>query len=106
MAKEETVSSRLPRSIKPVSHAFFTALEAVPEASWIAVAKAANTMIRDEMKARREKLEARVAKKKAPKPVATGRSAVTKLRKSASMAVVAAASKRRLHQSAAVTSGN
>jgi hypothetical protein len=104
MAKAETVSSRLPRGTKPVSQAFFTALEAVPEASRIAVAKAAYAMIREEMKAQRDKLKARAAKEKACKSVAATRSAVTKPRKAVSKAGGATTLKRRTRKSTAVTS--
>jgi hypothetical protein len=62
MAKAETAPSCLPRGTKPVSQAFFTALETIPEASRLAVSKAAYSMIRDEMKSRRDKLEARAVK--------------------------------------------
>ena len=46
MLKSETTSARSPRGTKPVSQAFFTALDAVPEAARSAVAKAAQVMIR------------------------------------------------------------
>jgi hypothetical protein len=104
MAKAETVSSRLPRGTKPVSQAFFTALEAVPEASRIAVAKAAYAMIRDGMKAQRDKLKARAAREKAFNGVVATRSAVTKPRKTASKAGGATALKRPIRKSAATTS--
>ncbi len=55
MAKAETASTRLPRGTKPVAQAFLAALDSVPEMSRAAVAKAAQAMIRDELKARREK---------------------------------------------------
>ena len=64
MLKAETTSTRAPRGTKPVSQAFFTALESVPEASRAAVAKAAQVMIRDELKVRREKMKAATAKEK------------------------------------------
>ena len=59
---------RAPRGTKPVSQAFFTALDAVPEASRAAVAKAAQAMIRDELKGRKEKMKVTAAKEKARKP--------------------------------------
>ncbi len=65
MLKAETTSTRAPRGTKPVSQAFFTALDAVPEASRAAVAKAAQVMIRDELKTRREKMKAAAVKEKA-----------------------------------------
>lgn len=68
MAKAETTTARVPRGTKPVSQAFFTALEAIPEASRAAVAKAAQAMIRDQIKAQREKAKAAAAKEKARKP--------------------------------------
>ena len=70
MLKAETTAARAPRGTKPVSQAFFTALESVPEASRSAVAKAAQAMIREELKARREKLKIAAAKEKARQPVA------------------------------------
>jgi TRAP-type C4-dicarboxylate transport system substrate-binding protein len=68
MAKAETASTRAPRGTKPVSQAFFTALDAVPEAQRAAVAKAAQVVIRDELKLRREKVKAATAKVKAGAP--------------------------------------
>jgi hypothetical protein len=55
MAIAEKASSRLPRGTKPVVQAFLTALDSVPEASQPAVAKAAQAMIKDELKLRRSK---------------------------------------------------
>ena len=62
MAEPANSSTRLPRGTKPVAQAFLAALDAVPEASRPSVAKAAQIMIRDELKARREKL------RQVPKP--------------------------------------
>ncbi len=70
MLKPDTASGRAPRGTKPVSQAFFAALESIPESSRSAVAKAAQAMIRDEIKARREKLKIAAAKEKARQPVA------------------------------------
>ncbi len=90
MLKAETASTRAPRGTKPVSQAFFTALDAVPEASRAAVAKAAQAMIRDELKTRRDKMKAAVVKEKtrakaaptaaaeAAKPSGRGRKPVVK----------------------------
>jgi hypothetical protein len=64
MAKTATTTSRAPRGAKPVSEAFFTALNTVPEASRSAVARAAQAMIRDELKAQREKVKAATVKAK------------------------------------------
>ena len=52
MAKAETTAAttRAPRGAKPVAQAFLAALESVPEAAQSAVAKAAQVMIRDEIK--------------------------------------------------------
>ena len=55
MAKAETNSTRLPRGTKPVAQAFFAALDTVPDAQQSAVAKAAQILIRDGLKMRREK---------------------------------------------------
>jgi hypothetical protein len=68
MSKADTAPTRSPRGTKPVSQAFFNALDAVPEAQRAAVAKAAQAMIRDELKARREKARAASAKEKARQP--------------------------------------
>ena len=73
MPKTETTATRAPRGTKPVSQAFFTALAAVPEAARSGVAKAALAMIRDELKARQEKIKASAAKEKARKPAGTRR---------------------------------
>ncbi len=75
MLKAETTSTRAPRGTKPVSQAFFTALDAVPEASRAAVAKAAQAMIRDELKDRKEKMKAASAKEKARKPAPVAKKA-------------------------------
>ena len=64
MLKAATTATRAPRGTKPGSHAFFSAVETLPEGSRAAVAKAALTMIRDEMKTRRDKLKATAAKEK------------------------------------------
>jgi hypothetical protein len=68
MAKAETTTIRAPRGTKLVSLAFFAALDAVPEAQRAAIAKAAQIMIRDELKLRREKVKATAAKAKARTP--------------------------------------
>jgi hypothetical protein len=58
MAKQAPASTRLPRGTKPVAQAFLNALDTVPEQSRAAVSKAALSMIRDEIKASREKQRA------------------------------------------------
>ena len=58
MAKTETMSTRSPRGTKPVSDAFFAALESIPTASRAMVAKAAQAMIRDELKTQRDRARA------------------------------------------------
>src|SRR3954469_20820428 len=75
MAKAETTSAttRAPRGAKPVAQAFLAALDSVPEAARSAVAKAAQVMIRDEIKSRREKAKAAAAKEKARRPAAVKR---------------------------------
>ena len=70
MMKATTTAARSPRGTKPVSQAFFAALETIPEATRAAVAKAALAMIRDEMKLRKEKTKAAAAKEKARTPAA------------------------------------
>ncbi len=64
MLKAATTANRSPRGTKPVSLAFFNALDGIPEASRAAVAKAALAMIRDEMKVRKDKEKAAAAKEK------------------------------------------
>src|SRR5690242_3859067 len=54
MPKASPDRARLPRGTKPVIQAFFDALDAIPEASRAAVAKAAQAGIRDALKAERE----------------------------------------------------
>ncbi len=99
MAKSEATTSRAPRGTKQVSRAFFAALEDIPEVSRAAVAKAAQAMIREEIKSQREKAKARAASAKqkarkptsrrtiapapAPAPKATRRAAPQKARKPA-----------------------
>ena len=89
MAKADTMAARAPRGTKPVSQAFFTALEQIPEASRAAVAKSALTLIRDEMKTRREKLKLAAAKEKekARKPAPAARKAKSAPAKSAAAPV-------------------
>jgi hypothetical protein len=66
MARAETTgTARAPRGAKPVAQAFLAALDSVPEAARSAVVKAAQMMIRDELKNRRDKLKAAAAKEKA-----------------------------------------
>jgi hypothetical protein len=65
MAKAETTTARSPRGAKPVSQAFFTALETIPEATRAAVSKSALALIRDQMKTQREKAKVAAAKDKA-----------------------------------------
>jgi hypothetical protein len=74
-AGTETATTRAPRGTKPVMQAFFAALDNVPETSRPVVAKAAQTMIRDELKNRREKLKAVAAKVKARHPQPAKRAA-------------------------------
>ena len=64
MLKAATTPIRAPRGAKPVSQAFLTALDAVPEPSRAAVARAAMSMIRHELKARNEKMKTAAAKAK------------------------------------------
>ncbi len=89
MLKAATNATRAPRGTKPVSQAFFSALESIPEASRSAVAKAALTMIRDEMKMRKDKLKVTAAKEKekekaraaAPAPATPAKAAPAKAAK-------------------------
>ena len=80
MLKAAATATRAPRGTKPVSQAFFTALESIPEMSRAAVAKAALTMIRDEMKAKTAAAKPTSAKRgpkaaAAPAPVVNGAAA-------------------------------
>ncbi len=93
MAKAETSTTRAPRGAKPVSQAFLTALENIPDASRAAVAKAAQAMIRDELKLRREKIKAKAAKLRLSAPV---KPAAAKTRKPVPIAVAPA--KRRVRK--------
>jgi hypothetical protein len=61
MAKADTASARAPRGSKPVSQAFFAALDTVPEVRRAEIAKAAQIMIRDELKIRRDRTKATAA---------------------------------------------
>ena len=70
MAKAEATTARAPRGTRVVSQAFFAALDSVPEATRPAVAKAAQVLIRDELKSRREKLKAAATKDKARRATA------------------------------------
>ena len=73
MAKADSSTAR-PRGTKPVSQAFFTALDSVPAPQQAAVGKAALAMIRDEIRNRRDKQKALAAKSKASgKAVAASR---------------------------------
>ena len=63
MAKADT-PTRSPRGAKPVSRAFFAAIEEIPEAMQASVAKAALAMIRDEMKVRKERAKIMAARAK------------------------------------------
>ena len=67
MARAETTTgtARAPRGAKPVAQAFLAALDSVPEGARSAVVKAAQTMIRDELKNRRDKVKAAAAREKA-----------------------------------------
>jgi hypothetical protein len=83
MAKSVTAqpAARLPRGSKPVSQAFFAALDSIPEGSRSAVAKAALSMIRDELKLQKEKAKAFVTKQKTTKP-AVAKTLISKLKTS------------------------
>jgi hypothetical protein len=61
------------RGAKPLARAFLAALDSVPEAKRSTVAKAAQVVIRDDIKSRREKAKAAAAKEKARRPAAVKR---------------------------------
>ena len=58
-------TARLPRGTKPVIHAFFEALESIPERQRAEVAKAAHAGIRDVLKTQQEKARQDKAREKA-----------------------------------------
>ena len=79
MAKIDTGSTRAPRGTKPVSAAFFSALDAAPEAQRIAIARAAQVMIRDELRTRRERAKAVTTKARAATKTATTKKVAAKV---------------------------
>jgi hypothetical protein len=95
MARAETTTgtARAPRGAKPVAQAFLAALDSVPEGARSAVVKAAQVMIRDELKNRRDKLKAAAAREKARGP-ATKRARKTPLPESAEPAAATPAKRR------------
>ncbi len=99
-AETTTATTRAPRGTKPVAQAFFAALDSVPEAARSAVAKAAQAMIRDELKNRRDKL--RTAKAKARGPEAARRTPKTRTPEVAEPASAPAQVKRRSRKQAGV----
>ncbi len=100
-ADSSTPSTRSPRGTKPVSQAFFAALDAIPDASRAAVARAAQIMIRDELKLRRDKMKAAAAKEKARKSAPAKITKAAKAKKAPEPAP-ATAPKRRGRKSATV----
>ncbi|HYZ63379.1 MAG TPA: hypothetical protein VE650_13080 [Acetobacteraceae bacterium] len=78
-----------------------TALESVPEATRAAVAKAAQAMIRDELKNRRDKLKAAAAKDKARRPAAAKRAPKAAAPEAPEPAAAPAPAKRRSRKQAA-----
>jgi hypothetical protein len=102
MSKAMTTTTRAPRGTKPVSQAFFAALNAVPELTRSAVAKAAQAMIRDELKARREKIKASAVKEKARKPLAAKRPTKQAVAKVEQAVPVVAQPKRRSRKQAEI----
>jgi hypothetical protein len=82
MAISETKSSRAPRGSRPVTQAFMTALESVPETSRSAVAKAAMAMIRDELRVAKGNMKLAAAKDRA-------NAATTRKKRKASVKVAA-----------------
>jgi hypothetical protein len=83
MIDSDAKRARAPRGSGPVTKAFLTALEAVPDTSRAAVAKAAMAMIRDELKTYP------VAKKST---ATKAKSATAKVRKAAGKTKAASAS--------------
>jgi hypothetical protein len=102
MSKAVATITRAPRGTRPVSQAFFAALDAVPEVTRPAVAKAAQAMIRDELKARREKIKAIAARGKVRKPLAAKRPAKQEVARVEQAEPVVAQPKRRSRKQAEV----
>ena len=104
MARTETTTAttRAPRGAKAVAQAFLAALDSVPEAARSAVAKAAQVIIRDEIKNRREKLKAAAAKDKARQPAAAKRALKAKPPEVAEPAAAPTPVKRRSRKQAGV----
>ena len=101
MAKAESAAAtgRAPRGTKPVAQAFLAALDSVPEDARAAVAKAAQGIIRDELKNRRDKLKAAAAK--ARRPVAAKRQSKPPAAEGAKPAAATPAKRRARKQAAA-----
>jgi hypothetical protein len=83
MAKT-TNAARVPRGTKIVAKAFFAAADEIPEPQRAEVLKAALALIRDELKAAREKVA--IAKAKAKEKAGTGKASANPVRKSAGVA--------------------
>jgi hypothetical protein len=83
MAKT-TNAARVPRGTKIVAKAFFAAADEIPEPQRAEVLKAALALIRDELKAAREKVA--IAKAKAREKAGTGKASANSVRKSAGVA--------------------
>jgi hypothetical protein len=83
MAKT-TNAARVPRGTKIVAKAFFAAADEIPEPQRAEVLKAALALIRDELKAAREK--AAIAKAKAREKAGRGKASANPVRKSAGVA--------------------
>ena len=85
MAKSISVT-RVPRGTKIVAKAFFAAADEIPEPQRAEVVKAALVLIRDELKATREKVA--VAKAKAKEKAGAGKASAGPVRKSAGVAKI------------------
>ena len=83
MAKSISVT-RVPRGTKIVAKAFFAAADEIPEPQRAEAVKAALVLIRDELKAAREKVA--VAKAKAKEEAGAGKASASPVRKSAGVA--------------------
>ena len=83
MAKTSS-ATRVPRGTKLVAKAFFAAADEISEPQRAEVIKAALVLIRDELKAGRERLA--VAKAKAKEKAGTGKTSANPVRKSAGIA--------------------
>ena len=93
MAIKEDVRARAPRGTKTLTQAFFEALDGIPAGQQKAVAAAALTGIRDELKAQRVKAKETASKAKAKTPTKAKAAAAGKTKSAAAASRKATAKK-------------